>query len=307
MSTPLFDQAAALRKRMQIQSQMSALPSTGRAVPVLGIASGKGGVGKSNLAVNLACALGRAGKKILLFDADFGLGNTDILLGITTGATLADAWRDGQPLSDIACPLGDGVTLIPSGSAQFALADADSLMVDGLLYELERFMQSFDLVIVDTGAGVHQRNRDTLLFCDQIVIVTTPDPTALTDSYATIKLVAQRDPRKPFAVVVNMAERIADGEETFIQLARVAEKYLKIELESWGVVPLDPRVPKAIRQQQAVVRCFPGTAASLAIARIASRVAKQPFAVPPKGIVKFLQQFFRPVQAATQELFATTA
>lgn len=302
--TTLLDQAAALRRRMQGQATIPT--QTGRAVPVLGIASGKGGVGKSNIAVNLACALGRAGKKVLLFDADFGLGNTDILLGISTGATLADAWRDGQPLADVACALGDGVTLIPSGSAQFALADADSLMVDGLLYELERFMKNFDLVIVDTGAGVQQRTRDTLLFCDQVVIVTTPDPTALTDSYATIKLVAQRDPKKPFSVIVNMAERIVDGEETFLQLARVAEKYLQVSLESWGVVPLDPRVPRAIRQQQAVTRCFPGTAASLAIARIAARVARQPFAAPPKGIVRFLQQFFRPAEAV-QQAFATSA
>lgn len=287
MKPSTSDQAHALRTR--VGGVMAAPPPAGP--PVIAIASGKGGVGKSNVAVNLACQAGRLGKRVLLFDADFGLGNTDILLGITPTATLADAMVGQGTLEDVAITLPHGVTLIPSGSGRFAAANANAMMVEGIFYELERFARDFDLVIVDTGAGIGKRVRDTLLVADRIVIVTTPDPTALTDSYATIKVVAQRDMTKRFSVVVNMAQ--SQGEAVFAQLAQVAKKYLGLTLESLGSIPLDPRVPEAIRRQQAVTTCFPGAPASLALRALTGLILNQPVAMPsPASFKTFLQQFF---------------
>lgn len=285
---PPLDQATSLRDRMD--------PGR-RPVPVLAIASGKGGVGKSNVAVNLACQLGRLGKKTLLFDADFGLGNTDILLGIPARYTLTEVVLEGRRLEEIALDLECGVTLLPAGSGEFALANAEAMMLEGIFFELERFIDRYDYVVVDTGAGIGQRIRDTLLFADQIAIVTTPDPAALTDSYATIKMVAQRDPNKPFAVIVNMVDRPSQGEATFAQLARVAKKYLNLTLESWGSIPHDERVLAAIRRQKAVTECFPNTPASVAISKLASRIANQPMVMPGGGVRGFLRQFFRPREA----------
>ncbi|MBI4239309.1 MAG: MinD/ParA family protein [Deltaproteobacteria bacterium] len=288
--TDTTDQAAGLRDRVEPTGT-----APRRQVPVLAIASGKGGVGKSNIAVNLSCQLAKLGKRVLLFDADFGLGNTDILLGIPARYTLAEVVLEGRRLEEIALHLESGVTLIPAGSGEFSLANAETMLLEGIFFELERFIARYDIVIVDTGAGIGQRVRDTLLFSDQIAIITTPDPASLTDSYATVKMVAQRDPAKPFAVIVNMADRPSQAEATFAQLARVAKKYLNLTLESWGGIPNDERVAAAIRRQKAVTECFPNTPASVAIGKIAAKIVNKPFVQGGggSGVRGFLRQFFR--------------
>ncbi len=292
----ILDQATRLRAKVQA-AQVAAHVGMPQ---VVAIASGKGGVGKSNVAVNVACTLGRLGKRTLLFDADFGLGNTDILLGIMPKFTLADVVSDGCPLADVVEALPHGVSLLPAGSGKVAVANADSLVMEGIYYELEQFTRGFDVVVLDTGAGIGDRVLDALLLADRVLIVTTPDPTSLTDSYATIKILTQRDATKQFGVIVNMVANQRQGEDVFAQLAHVAKKYLGLTLESWGIIPLDPRLQQAVRRQQPVVECFPGTIASLALQQIARRVAGQTAPAAPRSLRDLCRQWLYGAGSAAQ-------
>jgi flagellar biosynthesis protein FlhG len=264
---PMDDQAASLRKKMSIvETPVSSLP------PILAVASGKGGVGKTSVAINLACQLGALGKKVLLLDADFGLGNTDILLGIPRHLSLVDYLKNGKSLTEIAVDLKNGVTLIPAGSGSFRLANANPLALEGIYFELERMARQFDYILLDTGAGLGERVRKSLLFADQILVVTTPDPASLTDSYATIKMVCERDSKRRFSVLVNMASGPTQAFNVFLQINRVAEKYLGVHLESFGFIPRDERMEMAVRKQQALSSCFPGSDATMAFARLAQKI-----------------------------------
>lgn len=245
----LPDQASKLRSEMRGHLPKSTLARK-KGPPIYAIASGKGGVGKTNVAVNLAWQLSSQGKRVLLFDADFGLGNTDILLGIASEKTLINVIQDGESIENIAISLNNHLTLIPTGSASFELANVNPRILDGVFLELERIADQYDVVLVDTGAGIGERICDTLLFSDHIIIVTSPDPTSLTDSYATVKMVTLRDSSKHFSVIVNMAKKKSDGVATFTQLAYVARKYLDLHLESWGVILEDERVRKAVIRQK---------------------------------------------------------
>lgn len=278
------DQAATLRELVE-----------GTAPQIFAIASGKGGVGKSSVSVNLACQLGAAGKKVLLFDADYGLGNTDILLGIKTNASLIEALKEGKTLEEIAIPVGDntGVTMIPGGSGSFRLANADSMALEHFFFQLEKMADRYNYVILDTGAGIGERTRDTLLFADKILIVTTSDPASITDSYATIKVVARRDPQKKFGIIVNRAENRSQAEKVFAQLAHVAKKYLEIDLEYVGMIPEDEQMKQAIRRQQAVVLCYPGAASSSSFQKIASRLTGEASVAGGKTFTRFIKQFFK--------------
>ncbi len=272
------DQASLLREQAMTAKGQGAILGAAlhaKTPTVLAIASGKGGVGKSSVAVNVAFQLGRLGKRVLVFDADFGLGNVDILLGIVPQRSLVDAVESGRRLDEIAVPLENNVTLIPAGSSHFRLANASSLALEHVFYELETFARRFDVVLVDTGAGIGERVRDTLLVAQHVIIVTTPDPTAVTDSYATIKVVSRHDASKRFGVVVNMVESARQAEEVFLQLSKVTKKFLGLEIGLWGHIPFDKRLQDSVRRQRAVSDCYPGTAASLAFQRLAAALSPE--------------------------------
>lgn len=235
---------------------------------IIGVASGKGGVGKSNLSINLAWHLANAGQKVLLFDADFGLGNTDILLGIHSDHNLDQVVQGEKAISDIVTSVSERIDILAAGSANYELANASSLKMDAVFYQLEKFSESYDHVIVDTGAGISENVRNTLLYCDEVIIITTPEPASLTDSYASIKIVSKRDPNVKFGVVVNMVENMVQAKRTYYQLAQVAQKFLGINPRFIGAIPRDERMLKAILQQKVVSELFPGSASSLAFKNI---------------------------------------
>lgn len=286
----LADQAAELR------AKLASLPSrtekaSGRP-HVIAIASGKGGVGKSHVAINLAYHLSRLGKKALLLDADFGLGNTDILLGVHAERNLSDVVAGRCHVRDIAISLSEKMTILPAGSAKYSLANANSLILENLLYDIEQFASRYEYLVIDTGAGLREQVRDTLLIADQIAIVTTPDPASLTDSYATIKMMHQRDPKKQFNVIVNMVKNAREGEAVFQQIALVAKKYLDLRMTYWGCVPRDKRVVETIRSQKMISQAYPGSAASLALRQIAAQAVGQGWVDENTSLSQMVGQFF---------------
>jgi flagellar biosynthesis protein FlhG len=239
---------------------------------VLVVAGGKGGVGKTNLAVNLGIELARHGLRTILFDADFGHANADILLGIAPQADVVGLLDPGRSLDDVLSrgPEGLGVICGISGLRHARdICEADPLLFVGTLLRLRR---SCDVVIVDCSAEVTGAAASFARACDRLIVVTTPEPTAVADSYATLKLLFQRGFCAQAGVVVNMARRETDALEAARRLQRVAQQFLGLALDNLGWVPFDRHVGAAVREQRALLTGYPRCPASAGVARVARRL-----------------------------------
>lgn len=228
-----------------------ASPRHAGAVPrarLIAVASGKGGVGKTWLSITLAHALARNGRAVLLFDGDLGLANVDVQLGLAGGRDLGLLLRGERELKDCVQPTAAGFAVLAgrSGSGAFAtLADAAVDQLAGTLTAA----QGYSDVLLDLGAGLDRTVRRLAASADMLLVVTTDEPTALTDAYAALKLAARDNPRGDRRVVVNLAASRLAGERTYATLAQAAEKFLGARPALAGIIRRDPRVPEAIRRQ----------------------------------------------------------
>jgi len=256
---------------------------------VIAVSSGKGGVGKTNLTANLAVALARQGERVCVLDADLGLANLDLLLGLSPRLTLLDVLRGDHRLEDVIVDGPAGVRVIPAASGCEDLTILDPAARLHLLDEIDALGEAIDVLLVDAAAGISQNVLHFTAAAADALLVITPEPTALTDAYALMKVLASRYGRREFLVAVNMAAGAADAEAAFARLARVAERFLRIRVEYLGYVPWDDAVPRAVRQQVPVLLAAPGTPASLALTQLAERLAVRPPSAPTGG----LQFFFR--------------
>jgi flagellar biosynthesis protein FlhG len=245
-------------------------------VRTLAIASGKGGVGKSNLAANLAVALGELGARVLLLDADLAQANLDLLLGLNPRFDLQHVVSGEKSLEEIVVEGPRGVSLIPAASGVPELADLDDYRLECLLRGLGNIEGRADLILIDVASGT---SRQVLLFClaaDEVVVVTTPEMPAFSDAYAMIKLLQQRGLTRPPYLVVNAAAGPEEADEVARRLRLVARRFLQLEPESLGFVPFDSAVPRAVRRQEPVVTAFPRSPAANAYRALAARLWEPP-------------------------------
>ncbi len=239
---------------------------------VLVVAGGKGGVGKSNFALNLGVQLSRLGLRTILLDADFGHANADILLGIAPQRGLVGLLERSRAIEDLLSegPEGLGVICGISGMRHARnVCETDPLRYVGALVRLKR---SCEVLVVDCSADVAGAAATFALACDRLILITTPEPTAVADSYATLKLLFQRGFCARAGVVVNMAARESDATDAVRRLQRVAEQFLGLSLENLGFVPFDRHVAKAVREQEPFTTRYPRCAASTGIEVIARRL-----------------------------------
>jgi len=257
---------------------------------VIAVTSGKGGVGKSNVAANLALAFARRGERVCILDADLGLANVDVLFGLSPHKSVLHVLRGECRLADVIIEGPGGVRIVPAASGFSELTALGATDRLGLLAEVDALDGSFDVLLVDTGAGISDNVLYFAAAAAETLVVVTPEPTAITDAYALIKVLATRHGRRDFLVLVNMAANATDAQAAFTRLARVAARFLRVRVEYAGYIPFDDAVSQAVRQQRPLLLTAPGTPASQAIGRLAQRLAARPVAPATGGMQFFFQR-----------------
>ncbi len=248
----------------------------------IAVTSGKGGVGKTSVAANLAIAFARRGKKVLLVDGDLSLANVDLLLGVVPQKNLGDVVLGRASIDEVLLSTADGVRLLPAGSGVEELADLDDFRREKLLRELSRIEQGSEIIVLDTGSGIGRQTIHFARAADQIVVVTTPEPTAFSDAYATLKVLSRGRMRNRPGLLVNMTTTVEEGRETERRIRMVAERFLGLCPEYLGHVFLDGAVGRAVRMQEPLLRAFPQSPAAACIENLASRLLVVPGAPDPR-------------------------
>lgn len=244
-----------------------------RRAAVLAITSGKGGVGKTSLTVNVAASLARCGHRVGVLDADLGLGNVDVMLGLTPGAHLGDVLGGEKTLAEIVVQGPDGVRVIPAGSGIRALTTLNDPQWQRLTQVVAEASADLDFLLVDTAPGVSDNVIGLAGLTDRVMVVTSYEPTAIVDAYAMIKLLTTADPGREVGVVVNAARDADQGELIFRQLSAAATRFLGIKLRYYGFIIQDASVGESVLEQRPVVSRAPDAPASRCFRRLALRVA----------------------------------
>ena len=260
-------------------------------VRVIAVASGKGGVGKTNVVANLAVTLARRGTRVWVLDADIGLANLDVVYGVRRTHTLEAVLRGERRLADVVAEGPAGVRLVPgaSGVAELtALTPAQQLRI---LDEVDALEGELDVLLIDVAAGISSNVLYFAAAATETLVVTTPEPTAIADAYALVKVLATRWERRTFPVLVNMATSASDADAAFARLDAVARRFLAVRLEYAGWVPYDDAVTRAVRAQTPLVLASPGSPAAHALVALADRLARASAPEMTGGLQFFFRRF----------------
>ncbi len=262
---------------------------------VLTITSGKGGVGKSSLVVNLALALANLGQRVLIIDADIGMANVEVIFGCTADYNLSHLLKGSRTLPEVLVTGPRDVRFLSGGSGLRDLREFSKLEVQRVINQIMFYDQQVDYILLDTGAGISSTVLNFVLAADEVLLVTTPEPTALTDAYALIKTFAYAEGQAPIRLVVN---RVADQEEgtaVATKLMKVARQFLDLPMEQLGYVLDDTAVGKAIRRQNPLLIQYPDADAARCIEAIAERLlyGRTQQTMPSSGISGFFRKLLQ--------------
>lgn len=253
---------------------------------VISFTSGKGGVGKTNSLINIGLALVNEGRRVLILDADLGLANVDILLGLTPKYTLEDLLYNQKNIEDIIVESENGLSVIPAGSGVLSLLNLDANKKSLIISEVERIAKDYDYLLIDTGAGI----SDDVLFFNtvamEVVCVINSEPTSLTDTYSLIKVLSQRG-EKDFSILVNNVKNETEAKNAYKKLFMAVEKFLRVKLKYVGFIPSDPIVNEAILEQKAFVDMYPSSEVSRKVVSLTKNMDADFFDFRVKGGIQF--------------------
>jgi len=239
---------------------------------VIAVTSGKGGVGKTNVSVNLAVSLASRGKSVLLFDADLGLANVDIALGLKPQFDIRHVISGEKSLEQILLKGPGGVHIIPASSGVAKMAALEQGERAGLIQAFSELSVPIDALIVDTGAGIDPTVLNFASACQDVVVVLCDEPTAITDAYALIKVLNRDHGVKSFQILPNMVTDDKQGRQVYAKISRVSDQFLDVHLGYLGALPMDDYVRQAVQKQQPVVMAYPRSKAARALVDISERI-----------------------------------
>ncbi len=248
---------------------------------IIAVTSGKGGVGKTFVSANLACALAQRGERVLVLDADLGLANLDVVLNLFPKITLHDVFTGKATLDKAVLPAPGNFSVLLAGSGLVEYSRLTPEVRDKLLEVIQAVTPRFDRIILDTGAGISDVVLYTISLADEVLVVATPEPTSLTDAYATIKVLATQQVRRRMRLVVNQVSRPGEARTIRGQLQQVVDRYVTptmadpdvpLKLELLGEIPADPAVREAVQKRQLLLEMLPGCAAAKAIGEVADKL-----------------------------------
>ena len=287
-NTTVMDQAQSLRNIIKL-NQQSLKPEHAR---VIAVTSGKGGVGKSSVVTNLAICMARMGKRVVIFDADFGLANIEVMFGLTPQYTVSDVIYKGRDISDIITKGPLDIGFISGGSGVVAMNNLNDMQRSYLIKNMNHLDDICDVVLIDTGAGVSDSVLDFVRNCPEVLLVTTPDPSSLTDAYSLLKALSlgQKEDSlvSKVSIIPNKILREEEGKGIFQKLNTVSKRFLGKELQMAGMIPQDPYMEKSIRTQKPVSLLYPEAKSSAAFEKITSSLLDKPEAKKEKRGISYL-------------------
>ena len=260
------DQASSLRKMMKNNSNktkennfMDNEKDTDSQTRVIAVASGKGGVGKTNLSVNLGYALSEMDKNVLVMDADIGMANVDILMGLTSTYSLKHVMEGKCKIEEAIVKTPSGINVLTGITGEEDFIDVSSDEIQRLLAASSHLQENYDIIIIDIGAGAHPDVLNFIMAADETLIVLTPEPTAIMDAYSLLKILSNQDYRSDLGLIVNMVENNTEGEEVIERMKGVIKEYLDISLELTSNIPYDKKVVKSVKKQQSIFDLYPNS------------------------------------------------
>lgn len=272
----MIDQASGLR-RMQESKQ----------IKVIAVSGGKGGVGKTNVSLNTAIALAQSGKRVLVLDADLGLANVDVMLGLRVQRNISHVLSGECELDDIIIEGPSGVKIIPATSGTQTMVDLTPSEHAGLIRAFSDMQTQFDVLIVDTAAGISDMVLSFARAAQDVMLVVCDEPTSITDCYALMKLLSRDHDVFKFKVVANMVRSPKEGQQLFAKLTKVTDRFLDVALDLVAVIPFDENIRKSVRKQKVIVEAFPDSPASIAFKKLADNISKWPVPNHASGHLEF--------------------
>lgn len=256
-------------------------------VKIIAVSSGKGGVGKTNVSTNMAIAMAKQGKEVMLLDADLGLANVDVLLGLNTEYDLSHVMKGERTLEEVIVNGPADIKVVPASTGISNMANLEKSEQMGLVNAFSDIGYSVDVLIIDTGAGI----SDTVVnFCgasQDVVVVVHDEPASITDAYAFIKVMSREHNVSRFHILANMTHEAREGRELFSKLSKATDRFLDVVLSFMGSVPYDEKLRKSIQHQRAVVEAFPHSPSALAFKRITKQISNWPESTQTGGQMKF--------------------
>ena len=268
-------------------------------VQVIAVTSGKGGVGKSNVTVNLAVTLAQGGEEVMVMDADMGLANIDVLLGLTPGQNLSHVINGECTLEETIIEGPSGIKIVPASSGIAMMSDLTPAQNAGVIRSFSELTEPVDILLIDTAAGLSDSVVSYTRAAREVIVVVCDEPASITDAYAMIKVMNRDYGVERFHVLANQAHGAQQGRELYNKLARVSEKFLDVTLDFIGSVPYDDCLKKAVQKQKAVVEAFPRSPSAMAFKQIAKKTQQWPIPSNMEGHLEFFIE--RLVDYSTQE------
>lgn len=256
-------------------------------VRVISVTSGKGGVGKTNSVVNIAVALSRLGKRVMLFDANLELGNIDVLFGLRSRYDIGHVIKGERCIKEALIKGPDNIMILPASSGNHELADLKTHERLSIIDQFDALADDFDLMLIDTGAGISSNVLFFNVASQDIVVVVTPEPAAITDAYALMKVLSSRHGERVFRLLVNNVRSRMEGLDVYRNMTQAADKFLQVSIDYLGSVLHDEHVVRSVIAQKAVTKAYPESKASRCFAEIASTICALPEPVALKGGMQF--------------------